>query len=110
MTIAETREGSRLRLTLAGRLDSMTSRELEAVLRTGIEDVAQLELDMQSLEYISSAGLRVILAAQKVMNRQGSLVILRPNPSVMEVFEITGFTEMLTIKHEDEEKGLSSGE
>ena len=100
MTIEETRDGGRLRLRITGRLDSMTSRELEAVLRAGVEGVTQLEFDMRDTEYVSSAGLRVILAAQKVMNRQGRLTILNPNPAVMEVFEITGFTEILNILEE----------
>lgn len=100
MTIEETRDGSLLRLKITGRLDSLTSRELEAALRTGLEDITQLAFEMRGTEYVSSAGLRVILAAQKVMNRQGSLTILNPNPAVMEVFEITGFTEILTILDE----------
>ncbi|MDD3109493.1 MAG: STAS domain-containing protein [Eubacteriales bacterium] len=97
MTIEETREGGRLRLKITGRLDSMTSRELEATLRSGVEGITQLEFEMRETEYVSSAGLRVILAAQKVMNRQGSLTILNPNRAVTEVFEITGFSEILTI-------------
>ena len=100
MTIEETRDGGRLRLRITGRRDSMTAREPEAVLRAGGEGGTQLEFDMRDTEYVSSAGLRVILAAQKVMNRQGSLTILNPNPAVMEVFEITGFTEILNILEE----------
>lgn len=100
MTIEETRNGGCLRLKITGRLDSMTSRELEATLRAGIEGITQLEFEMRDTEYVSSAGLRVILAAQKVMNWQGSLTILNANPAVMEVFEITGFTEILTILEE----------
>lgn len=97
MTIEETRIDTSWRLILKGRLDSLTSRELEARLQAGIGGVTALALDMAGVDYVSSAGLRVLLQAQKVMNRQGSLVIENPGPLVMEVFEITGFADILTI-------------
>lgn len=98
MNITQTREEGTLRLALKGRLDTTASRELEAVLRNGLLGVSGLEIDMAGLEYVSSAGLRVLLAARKVMNRQGEMRVTGVRPEVMEVFEITGFTDILNIR------------
>lgn len=98
MEIRKTQEGSTLTIALVGRLGTTTAPRLEAELKTGIGGVMELIFDFAELEYISSAGLRVILSAQKVMNRQGSMVIRNVNENVMEVFEVTGFVDILTIE------------
>jgi len=98
MTIQQTLEGGRLTLALEGRLDTITAPQLEEVVRGGLEQVTELVLDMEKLEYISSAGLRVLLSAQKLMNRQGSMKLLHVCPEVLEVFELTGFTDILSIE------------
>lgn len=98
MTINKNLEGSKLTLDLEGRLDTVTSPTLEAELKQSINDVTELVFDFSKLEYISSAGLRVLLAAQKTMNKQGSMVIKHVNESIMEVFEVTGFSDILSIE------------
>ena len=98
MEIKKTQEGTALTIKLEGRLDTTTAPRLEAELKAGIGGVTELVFDFTGLEYISSAGLRVILSAQKVMNRQGSMVIRNVNENVMEVFEVTGFVDILTIE------------
>ena len=98
MTITTTRNGSALTLQLEGRLDTTTSPQLEAELSASLDGVKQLTLDLQQLAYLSSAGLRVILGAQKRMNKQGQLVVRHVNETIMEVFEVTGFVDILTIE------------
>lgn len=98
MTIHETIEGNTMMLELEGRLDTITAPLLEAKLKQKLGNATELRMDFSKLEYISSAGLRVILAAQKVMNKQGSMVLCNVNDVVMEVFEITGFVDILTIE------------
>lgn len=98
MTIEKNVNGAELTVTLTGRLDTTTSPRLEAELRAGLCGISALILDFAHLEYLSSAGLRVILAAQKVMNRQGSMVIKNVNETIQEVFDITGFSDILTIE------------
>ena len=83
---------------LEGRLDTVTAPELEKELRESLEGVRELTLDFSKLEYISSAGLRVLLAAQKLMNQQGSLKVTNVNETIMEIFEVTGFSDILTIQ------------
>ncbi len=85
-------------VSLAGRLDTTTAPQLEAELKTALEGAKSLTLDFAALEYISSAGLRVILGAQKTMNKQGDMVIKNVNETIMEVFEVTGFVDILTIE------------
>ena len=97
MTITKTAENGTLRIALEGRLDTNTAPQLEAELKTSLSGITELELDFSGLEYISSAGLRVLLAAQKTMGRQGKMTIRNVNETIMEVFEITGFVEILTI-------------
>jgi anti-sigma B factor antagonist len=82
---------------LAGRLDTLTAPELEHALDASLNDVSTLTFDFSELEYLSSAGLRVLLAAQKRMNRQGEMKIENVNETIMEIFEVTGFTDVLTI-------------
>ena len=98
MTINQERAGDALLIKLEGRLETTTAPELEAVIRDGLEGLAEFVLDLEKLEYLSSAGLRVILAAQKRMNRQGTMVVRHVNETIMEVFEITGFVDILTIQ------------
>ena len=98
MTTNKLLEGERLTLTLSGRLDTNSSPALEAELKQSVGGVKELIFDFSGVEYISSAGLRVLLAAQKVMNRQGSMKLIGVNDDVMEVFEITGFSDILTIE------------
>ena len=98
MTITTTRNGSALTLQLEGRLDTTTSPQLEAELSASLDGVKQLTLDLQPLAYLSSAGLRVILSAQKRMNKQGQMVVRHVNETIMEVFEVTGFVDILTIE------------
>ena len=97
MNIIKTKEGNKLTLTLEGRLDTTTAPQLDAELKASMDDVTELNLDFQKLEYLSSAGLRVLLAAQKVMNKQGKMVIHHVNDTIREVFEVTGFIDILTI-------------
>ena len=98
MTIDKQLNGSELTLTLNGRLDTTTAPELEAVIKENLAGVTNLVMDFAELEYLSSAGLRVILSAQKTMNKQGEMVIRNVNETINEVFEITGFIDILTIE------------
>ncbi len=98
MTIGKYRDGSALTLAPEGRLDTITSPELEKVLKESLDGVSELTLDLGKLDYISSAGLRVLLAAQKTMNRQGSMKIVHVCDTIMEIFEVTGFLDILTIE------------
>ena len=97
MTIKKTLEDKRLTMELAGRLDTATDPQLDEELNEGLKGVDELVLDMTGLVYLSSAGLRSILAAQKKMNRQGSMLVRGVCPAIMEVFEMTGFVDILTI-------------
>lgn len=98
MVITKTAEGDKLTLAIQGRLDTTTAPQLESELKASIADTRELVLDFKELQYISSAGLRVLLSAQKVMSRQGSMVVRNVNEDVMDVFELTGFSDILTIK------------
>ena len=98
MTINKNLEGSTLTLSVEGRLDTTTAPQLEAEIRSHLDGVTSLIMDFKALDYISSAGLRVLLASQKIMNKQGSMVIRGANENVMEVFEVTGFSDILTIE------------
>lgn len=98
MTIEKVAQDNTLTLSLQGRLDTTTAPKLETELKQNISGVEKLVLDFAGLEYLSSAGLRVLLAAQKVMNRQGSMVVKNVNETIMEIFEITGFVDVLNIE------------
>ena len=98
MQINKTKNDSNLTLALTGRLDTNTAPLLEAELGDGLDGVTDLVLDFASLEYISSAGLRVILSAQKEMNARGKMVIKNVCADIMDVFDITGFSDILTIE------------
>ena len=93
----ETLDG-KTKVTLEGRLDTTTAPELEEALKTALDGTSELVMDFEKLEYISSAGLRVLLSAQKVMNKQGSMTLKNVSETVMEIFEVTGFSDILTIE------------
>ena len=98
MTIEKNLNGTEITVKVSGRLDTTTAPELEAALNDSFSGVSKLVLDFASLEYLSSAGLRVLLQAQKTMNKQGEMVIRNVNESINEVFEVTGFIDILTIE------------
>ena len=98
MNIEKIIDGNSLTIVLTGRMDTITAPKLEAELKQSVSGIERLLLDLTGLEYLSSAGLRVLLAAQKVMNRQGTMVVKNVNETIMEIFEITGFVDVLTIE------------
>ncbi|MBO4628001.1 MAG: STAS domain-containing protein [Lachnospiraceae bacterium] len=98
MTIQKTLQGSALTVAPEGRLDTITSPQLESELRADMNSVTDLVFDLANLTYISSAGLRVLLSAQKAMNKKGTMVLRNVKPEIMEIFEITGFSSILTIE------------
>ena len=85
-------------VTLIGRLDTTTAPNLETELKGLFDETDELTLDLQDLAYISSAGLRVLLSAQKVMNKKGGMKLIHVNDSINEIFEVTGFSDILTIE------------
>ena len=99
MKIIKDLKDGNLIIALAGELNSYTAPELEEVIKNDLNGVKSLVFDFKGLEYLSSAGLRILLVAQKVMNKQGTLLIRNVNKSVMEVFEITGFNNILDIEN-----------
>ncbi|MBQ0018619.1 MAG: STAS domain-containing protein [Clostridiales bacterium] len=98
MEIIKNLDSEKLELQVKGRLDTTTAPELEEVIKGSLSGVKQLVLDFDELEYVSSAGLRVILGAQKAMNQQGEMKLINVSDEVMNVFEITGFVDILTIE------------
>ena len=98
MTIEKKINGEEVTIIVSGRLDTQTAPELENELDSVLSGIKELTFDMTNLEYVSSAGLRVILKAQKAMNAQGSMKLTGVNDSIMEVFDITGFLDILTIE------------
>ena len=98
MTIRKTKNGAVLSLAVEGRLETTTAPELEAVVNNELAGVTDLTFDFTALDYISSAGLRVLLSVQKKMNAQGTMKVVGVNEIVNEVFEITGFSDILTIE------------
>ena len=98
MTIEKSTNGTELILTVVGRLDTTTAPHLEAELKHSIGGIEKLVFDFVSLEYLSSAGLRVLLAAQKVMNKQGEMIVRNVNDTIADIFEITGFSDILTVE------------
>ena len=97
LNIEKNATDTELTVTLAGRLDTTTAPELEGELKTSLNGVTTLIIDMTELDYISSAGLRVLLSAQKAMNRQGEMKVANVGETIMEIFEVTGFSDILTI-------------
>ena len=97
LTINKTAENGKATLALEGRLDTSTASEMENTVKEILPGLTELTLDFAKLEYISSAGLRVLLAAQKVMNKQGEMKLVHVSKAIMDILEVTGFTEILTI-------------
>jgi len=97
MNIEQKKDGKALVLAPEGRLDTMTAPQLEAALQEALPGVEELTFDFEKLEYISSAGLRVLLSAQKTMNKQGAMKVIHANEMIMEIFEVTGFADILNI-------------
>jgi len=98
MTITKNQEGTRLTLQVEGRLDTYTAPELEDTIKTSLDGITELIIDFGKLEYISSSGLRVLLSTQKVMNKQGTMKIINVDEVISEIFEVTGFSDILTIE------------
>lgn len=98
MNIVKKNDGSKLTIVLEGRLDTTTAPQLEAELKECLPGITELTFSLGKLEYISSAGLRVLLSAQKTMNNQGSMTVINVGEAIMEVFEVTGFSDILTIQ------------
>ena len=96
MTIEKNLNGTELTMAITGRLDTTTAPKLEAEVKQSIDGVKKLVLDFTALEYLSSAGLRVLLSAQKAMNKQGEMIIKNVNETINEIFEVTGFIDILT--------------
>ena len=97
MTITKNKNQSQLTVAVEGRLDTVTAPQLEGELKSSLDGVTALTLDFAKLEYISSAGLRVLLSAQKIMNKQGSMKVVNVNDTITEIFEVTGFSDILDI-------------
>ena len=97
MNITKIVDENGLTVALDGRLDTITSPELETALKGAIEGVSELVMDFEKLDYISSAGLRVLLATQKQMNKQGTMRVCHVNETIMEIFDVTGFSDILNI-------------
>ena len=98
MKINKTAEGNKLTIALEGRLDTTTSPMLSKEIDEALTGVKELVFDFKALEYISSAGLRVLLSAQKAMNNAGKMIVRNVSEDIMEIFEVTGFSEFLTIE------------
>ena len=97
MTINKTNEGNKLTVAIEGRLDTTTAPQLEEEFKASLDGVQDLVLDFSKLEYISSAGLRVLLSAQKQMNKVGKMTLTNVSPEIMEIFEVTGFSDILSF-------------
>ena len=98
LNIEKKSDGKNLSFALSGRLDTTTAPDLEKEVKDNIEGVEKLDFDFSDLAYISSAGLRVLLSAQKIMNKQGEMVVKNCSEEIKEIFEVTGFSDILTIE------------
>ena len=98
LSISKETNGNNLTIVLSGRLDTTTAPELESELKGSLDGITTLIMDCKELEYISSAGLRVFLSAQKTMNKQGGMIVRNASDAVKEIFEVTGFSDILTIE------------
>jgi len=98
LNITKNTNASELTVSLTGRLDTTTAPELEKELKASLDGVTTLVIDMTALDYISSAGLRVLLSAQKTMNKQGEMKVVHVGETIKEIFEVTGFSDILTIE------------
>ena len=97
MTIDIAKDKNKVTMTFSGRIDTSTAPKMEATVKDNIAGITELIMDMKQLEYISSAGLRILLSAQKIMKKQGSMTLINVPDNIMEILEVTGFTEILTI-------------
>ena len=98
LNISKKSEDSKLYVAVEGRLDTTTAPELEESLKDELDNASELVIDLKDLDYISSAGLRVLLACQKQMMKQGKMTVTNPNDVISEIFEVTGFSDILTIE------------
>ena len=98
LNITKNLEDTKLTVYLEGRLDTTTAPQLEESMKESISDVSELIMDFEKLEYISSAGLRVLLSCQKIMSKQGSMKVIHVSDLIKEIFEVTGFIDILTIE------------
>ncbi len=98
MEIKKSKTNTSLKVSIMGRVDTTTAPQLESELKADLDGITELYLDFAEVEYISSAGLRVLLSVQKIMNRQGKMVLSNVNEAIMEIFEVTGFTDILDIE------------
>ena len=98
MTINKTKENDSLKIALEGRLDTLTAPKLDAEIQGALDGIKSLVFDFEKLAYISSAGLRILLSAQKVMNKQGTMVTRNAGPEIREIFDVTGFSDILTLE------------
>lgn len=98
MQLSKKLEGNKLTITVSGRVDTITAPEFEKYINENIESINELILDLKDMSYTSSAGLRVILKAQKLMSAQGSMTVINVQDDVMEIFDMTGFSDILTIE------------
>ena len=97
-TIQTIKNEDALTVSVTGRLDTTTSPELDEELKKSLDGIRDLTMDLEGLEYISSAGLRILLSTQKTMNQQGTMKLINVSSMVMDVFEVTGFADILTIE------------
>lgn len=97
LNIKKETNGTALKVELEGRLDTTTAPQLEEELKSALDGVTELDFDINNLQYISSAGLRVLLSVQKVMNKQGEMTVRGANEDILEIFEVTGFSDILNI-------------
>ncbi|PWJ62851.1 anti-sigma B factor antagonist [Fibrobacter sp. UWB15] len=98
MQINKTLNGDALTIAITGRIDTLTAPQLDAEIQGKLDGIKSLVIDLKNVEYISSAGLRIFLAAQKIMNKQGSMVVKNASSAIKEIFEVTGFCDILTIE------------
>ena len=98
MNIEKKANGSKVTFIISGRLDTNTAPEFERAVKSSVDGTTELVFEFKDLEYISSAGLRVLLSSQKTMNRQGKMKVRNINRTIAEIFEVTGFNEILTIE------------
>ncbi len=98
METSMNREGNKLTVAITGRLDTLSSPDFEKEMEPAIQGITDLVIDLKNLDYISSAGLRVLLGLAQTMEDQGKMVVTNPNDAVMDVFSVTGFDDILTIE------------
>ena len=98
LNIEKKKNGTELTIALNGRLDTTTAPQRESAVKESLDGVTFLNFDMEALEYVSSAGLRVLLSAQKIINKQGEMKLTHVSETIMEIFEVTGFSDILTIE------------